>query len=45
MQQTQFVSQIKFLLNGRAVFVAKVLPVTQSSAKAVTTGFTRDARK
>ena len=35
----------KILQNGHAVFVAKVLVVTQSSAKAVTTGFTRYAQK
>ena len=31
--------------NGHAVFVTEVLALTQSSAKAVTTGFTRDAQK
>ena len=35
----------QILQNGHAVFVAKVLGVTQSSSKVVTSGFTGDARK
>ena len=45
MQQTQFVSKIRCHKNGHAVIVPKVLALTQSSPKAVTAGFKRDALK